>query len=446
MKVVLHDAELAAIKWHHGCGPTAAGMMVYWLNDHGYAYLGYHVVASSGHYQSFSLPKDSSGPILPDKSFDLSTAHANYPDCLADLMRTSQAAIGNRYGWSWFSDFDNALEQWAKSHGYPEADALNVVWRDDNDFWSTYTGEIDAGRPMGLLVDVNGDGFTDHFVAGMAYEERADGSRWYGCLNTYKLTVQWYRWRHISEKKYWSVYAGTRFDPGEKDADFRIYCPICGEEFQTLTAAGEHDCPMKEDDAMKCGIQCEVITNIGQTDSRFNVACQEHRQGRLAVGQTVYGDREYRFTEIPDELFGGHWVQTYNADKGNPDADYIRFTLGCDATVYVCYDERVSGWPNWLSPWADPIGTVTAEGGVVLEVLGRDFSAGQEVVLGGCRATPNGDWPMCDLTNMVVVVVPVDGEPVPPEEEPDDPNTITMMTSGTYRWELIDGKAHLVLN
>ncbi len=26
---------------------------------------------------------------------------------------------------------------------------------------------------------------------------------------------------------------------------------------------------------------------------------------------------------------------------------------------------------------------------------------------------------MCDLTNMVVVVVPVDGEPVPPEEEPD---------------------------
>ena len=203
--------------------------------------------------------------------------------------------------------------------------------------------------------------------------------------------------------------------------------------------------PEPEDEPMKCN-PCEVIAS--RAAGHWARECQF--QGRLAVGQTVYSDRAYKFTSIPDELLGGHWIQTYNADKGSSADDYIRFTLGCDATVYVCFDRRPMVRPDWLTQFEQSL-LFVRESSILdrLEVFEKVFRAGEEVVLGGCRATPLQDRSLKLLTNMVVVVQPT-SEPVPPEEEPSDIETdmAAIPLTGTYTVErgIADDKIHLVLN
>ena len=200
-------SDVPAYLWRHGCGPTAAGMVLGYWDRRGYGDLVpgdastqtgavQQMIASDGpasNFADYCEPLDASTPdILPDKSEDpLGDEHPD--ECVADYMRTSQSRYGMRYGWSWFSDIARSFQGYvpAASGGRYEASVTNL-WLGSMPTltWDIFRAEIDAGRPMVLLVDTDGSGGTDHFVTAIGYDD-AGGARRYACLDTWDTSVRW---------------------------------------------------------------------------------------------------------------------------------------------------------------------------------------------------------------------------------------------------------------
>jgi len=214
-----------AYNWHHGCGPTAVGMVVgFWdligpdlvpgdastqttevnamiADDSNYPICG---AANSDHYQDYSCPIDYSPDLFPDRS---ETGGAHTDICVGDYMKTSQSAYGNRYGWSWFSDISVGFT------GYLDQAAPGLIPDVNNyDFSSfsfeDYKAEIDNLRPVVFLVDTDGDGSTDHFVTGVAYDEATTE---YGIYDTWDSNLHWFQWRQIAPGISWGIYGVTTF-------------------------------------------------------------------------------------------------------------------------------------------------------------------------------------------------------------------------------------------
>ncbi len=221
-------------QWRHGCGPTAAGMVVGYWDGNGFPALipgdassqttaVNQAMASTGHYTDYSLPIDDPGTgLLPDASY-YGGAHPS--DSLGDFMETSWYTRQNYYGWSWFSDVDNALREYVDYVNASEgtaylADSWNEYWGTFT--WSTFVTEIDSSRPLVFLVDTDGDGWTDHFVTAIGYRDTY-GYQEYACLDTWSppASIRWERFRGIQAGNAWGIYGAT-------------YC--------TLTDGGITDC------------------------------------------------------------------------------------------------------------------------------------------------------------------------------------------------------------
>jgi len=120
-----------AYSWHHGCGPTALGMVIgFWdylgpdyLIDGDPAEQTYAVEAMiaadndntncaatfSDHYRDYACPVDYWPTVETDNS-ELGGTHTN--NCVADFMNTSRSSHGLVYGWSYFSDMPTAFEDY----------------------------------------------------------------------------------------------------------------------------------------------------------------------------------------------------------------------------------------------------------------------------------------------------------------------------------------------
>jgi len=216
-----------AYLWRHGCGPTALGMVIgYWdghgcpdlvsgdasaqtpqvnamiADDHGSAVCN---SAYGDHYRDYSCPIDySPNPIQPDKS-SLGGAHPS--NCVADFMRTSWSGLNNYFGWSWFNDVEPAFTEYA---GYINLSygPVSTSYQFSQFPWSDYKREIDAGRPVVLLVDTDGNGGTDHFVTGIGYD---DATMQYGIYDTWDQNIHWFQWRQLGTGA-WGIYGLTLFE------------------------------------------------------------------------------------------------------------------------------------------------------------------------------------------------------------------------------------------
>ena len=100
--------------WRLGCGPAAVGMVVGYYDGHGWGELVSgdatsvtdavkQMIASGatsgrvGHYEDYSLPKETTSAVLPDRSAaPAGDEHAS--DCIADFMHTSWSIEGLHYG------------------------------------------------------------------------------------------------------------------------------------------------------------------------------------------------------------------------------------------------------------------------------------------------------------------------------------------------------------
>jgi hypothetical protein len=216
-----------AYLWHHGCGPTAVGMVVgYWdgvlfdlvpgdastqtaavnamiADDSGNPDCD---AADGDHYQDYSCPIDAPPFLLQDRS---QTGGAHASNCVADFFKTSWSSRGNYYGQSWFADADSSwinYVYWYCDIGLTKPAAIHKFFSEFS--WDRYKFEIDRGRPMVLLVDTDNNGVSDHFVTAIGYN---DATMEYAIYDTWDTNIHWYKWREIGEGISWGVYGITMF-------------------------------------------------------------------------------------------------------------------------------------------------------------------------------------------------------------------------------------------
>ncbi len=224
-------AGVPAYVWRHGCAPTSLGMVVGFYDGRGYddlipgdasAQYSNPAVPQSiasggpgggivGHYEDYSLPMDESGPIKLDKS-ELPAGDEHASDSIADFMHTSWSAVGLNYGGSWLDDVGPAFVAYVDYRQASYAPAFTDRYVDYSGLdavWSAYKAEIDAGRPVVMYVDSDGDGVIDHAVAAIGYRE-GNGFPEYGFWDTWTAaTVHWARYRTESASYAWGVYGFT---------------------------------------------------------------------------------------------------------------------------------------------------------------------------------------------------------------------------------------------
>ena len=225
--------------WRHGCGPTAVGMVVGYWDGQGFENLipgsaatqtadvnqamasqgsGTRGVGVQKHYEDYSLPKDSSGPIQKDSS-ETYPRNCHADDCIADFMNTSWSTRGMKYGWSWGSMIPPGFLDYVALKYPSYARACTRYTMASTLTWPLLKNEIDNHRPMVFLVDSQGNGSTDHFVTIVGYNETSSGNQ-YGCLDTWSpaARIRWCLFRGMSSSYAWGVWGGWTFRIGSAPA------------------------------------------------------------------------------------------------------------------------------------------------------------------------------------------------------------------------------------
>ena len=204
-------SDVPSYTWYNGCGPTAAGMVIGYWDGQGFDELVpgdassqtaavNSMISSSGNYDDYCVPIDSPPNLLPDKS-ELPVGDEHDDNCVADFMKTSQSYHNNYYGWSWFSDVAPSLTgyvNWAAP--YYEISVNTLTWGGLT--WENYCEEIDANHPVVFLVDIDGDGGTDHFITAIGYDDDHN----YACYNTWDHGTYWYDFSEIDWGNPWGIY------------------------------------------------------------------------------------------------------------------------------------------------------------------------------------------------------------------------------------------------
>ncbi len=104
-----------------------------------------------------------------------------------------------------------------------------------------------------------------------------------------------------------------------------------------------------------------------------------------AVGDLIFGDREFTYTQIPESLIGAELIQTA-CDSKKLDADLAVFTAAKDITVSVALDTRVESTtgaiPQWLGTWTKTGEQAASSNDVTFDIYEKSFNAGETVTLG----------------------------------------------------------------
>ena len=143
----------------------------------------------------------------------------------------------------------------------------------------------------------------------------------------------------------------------------------------------------------------------------------------LAVGDVLFGDRDFTYTSLPEALIGSEAIVTA-CDAKKTDADLASVTVAADSTVYVALDQRQETVPAWLGAFTKTGDTVTSSNDVVFDVYAKSVSAGETVTLG----TNGGSYNVVNYVAMVQKAAPAPTEPdttepTPTEPTPTEPDT-----------------------
>ena len=106
------------------------------------------------------------------------------------------------------------------------------------------------------------------------------------------------------------------------------------------------------------------------------------------TGSTVFGDRDFKFTQIPDSLSGAEWIQTACESKKYA-GEEAAFTAGADISAFVALDTRVTDIPAWLFSWEKTADSLADDGNpaVTYQLWKKDFSKDDAVTLGVLNQT-----------------------------------------------------------
>jgi hypothetical protein len=103
------------------------------------------------------------------------------------------------------------------------ATSTNLYYSNGTLNWNSFKAEIDAGRPVVLLVDSDGDGSTDHFIPAFGYDD-STGINKYAAYNTWDSSVHWYDFGPMINGKAWGIYGATTL--GVEELAYQIFLPL----------------------------------------------------------------------------------------------------------------------------------------------------------------------------------------------------------------------------
>ncbi len=101
----------------------------------------------------------------------------------------------------------------------------------------------------------------------------------------------------------------------------------------------------------------------------------------LAVGDTIFGDRDFTFTAVPDALVGAEYLVS-SCDAKYAEGDLATVTAASDMTLYVGFDSRLTTVPAWAAGFTQTDMTCTSSNDVVFNMYALEMTAGETVTLG----------------------------------------------------------------
>ncbi len=206
-------SAVPAYLWRHGSAPAAVGMVLGYYDRVGFSDLlpgdaatqtdaVNNALASPEHYADYSLPLDRPPTLLRDKS-ELPPSERHLNNCLADYLFTSWSLYKNFYGYTWNADVGYAVPAYVQA--VSPYKGIAVPYKAEDVGWHIVQNEIQSNRPLVFLVDSEGDGKADLFVA-VAGVNTVDGINYYGCYNTWDGELHWYPYRLPASGQPWSVH------------------------------------------------------------------------------------------------------------------------------------------------------------------------------------------------------------------------------------------------
>ena len=129
-------------------------------------------------------------------------------------MLTSRSVHKLAYGESPLDMVDKALVSYVNYLHPGEYNTVSATLRQSALTWKGVQTEINAGRPMAFIVDVDGDGQTDHIVACIGYCGLG-GAKLYAFYSTWDNSLWWGNFAKCqggATCNLYGVYAGVMFD------------------------------------------------------------------------------------------------------------------------------------------------------------------------------------------------------------------------------------------
>ena len=406
-QVVIQDVPVYL--GYRGCGPTAAAMIIGYYDGHGYPDLVSgdastqttavnNMISSQGNWDDYCVPLDYyPGPMYNDKS-EYPWGDEHDDDCIADFMKTSQSYYNNYYSWSWFSDVDDALEDYVDyiAPQY-EVDASNLkyIWGGLN--WDNYCAEINANRPMVLLIDSDGDDDADHYVTGVGYWDD-NGQKYYGCYDTWTSSLRWYDFSEMGYGNNQGIYGATfceftqigaqlAYSPSFYDfgtlnkgvIDFTAF-EIWNSGPESLTYSLSESCNWVEvvpTSGVSTGKHNQIVVSIdttGLSDGNHNCNININSNGGSGIftisvyvlSDSQQTDQEQTQYDSKYAAYSNNWIaqsfkpskdlltriELYVSKKGSPPSDLvvsIRNSLtGSDLTSVSRSSSSISSNINWI--------------------------------------------------------------------------------------------------
>lgn len=145
-----------------------------------------------------------------------------------------------------------------------------------------------------------------------------------------------------------------------------------------------------------------LISNIVVSNGKI------YQRDLLNIGRTVYIDRTYTFTAIPQPFQGAEYIVTANDDKMVTNDPFVSFTLAAPSTVYVAYDSRVGtgAVPAWLQSWVITGQSLTATDNnnttQPRRIYARSFAAGLVTIPGNGAANNRNTYTIFAVPTMVI--------------------------------------------
>lgn len=159
--------------------------------------------------------------------------------------------------------------------------------------------------------------------------------------------------------------------PSSKAAEYTVEKFLSGSDGWNPNANENIPVPIPDGQYIK-----SLVVNDTQNAANWSV------QSNLQVGDLVYGDRTYKFTQLSQKLTGSEWIRTA-CDSKMYSVDEASFTAKADITVYVGLDNRTTNTLGWLNGWTATGDTLVSDNNsVAYNLYKKDFTANSPVTLG----------------------------------------------------------------